>query len=152
MSPSLKITVYGSPAPAGSKRAVPLGGKKGGRWVVTDANKRSKPWQKDVKQVAGEAMNGRPLMEGPLSVVFRFYRARPKGHRNKSGLSAEGRRNPYPTGRPDVLKLARGIEDALTKVVWRDDAQIVDEMLSKDWGTPERVEIVVYELPKDVRA
>ena len=35
---------------------------------------------------------------------------------------------------PDVLKLARGVEDALTGIVWRDDAQIVNESLNKVVG------------------
>lgn len=39
---------------------------------------------------------------------------------------------------PDVLKLARGVEDALTGIVWRDDAQIVNESLSKVVVAPPR--------------
>jgi Holliday junction resolvase RusA-like endonuclease len=52
----------------------------------------------------------------------------------------------YPTGRPDVLKLARACEDALTGVIWRDDAQIVVERLYKDWGEPARVLVEIEQL------
>ena len=45
-----------------------------------------------------------------------------------------------------MLKLARAVEDALTGIVWRDDAQIVDEQLSKVYGEPARVEVDVAEL------
>jgi Holliday junction resolvase RusA-like endonuclease len=45
-----------------------------------------------------------------------------------------------------VLKLARAVEDALTGVVWRDDAEIVAEGLAKLYGTPERVEISITEV------
>lgn len=151
LRPAVEFTVYGTPRPAGSKRAVPVG-KKGGpkRWVVTDDNKKSAPWKDQVSQVAGEAMEatGVGLLDGPLAVVFRFVVNRPKGHLNSRGeLNAAGRRRPYPTVKPDALKLARGVEDAMSGVVYRDDAQIVRELLEKDYGSPERVEIRVYELP-----
>jgi predicted short-subunit dehydrogenase-like oxidoreductase (DUF2520 family) len=42
-----------------------------------------------------------------------------------------------------VLKLARGVEDALTGIVWRDDAQIVVEHLEKRYGSPARCEVRV---------
>jgi Holliday junction resolvase RusA-like endonuclease len=45
--------------------------------------------------------------------------------------------------RPDVLKLARAAEDALTGIVWRDDSQIVHETLAKVYGEPERLEVAV---------
>lgn len=138
----LTVVVYGSAKPAGSKR----GFLRGGRVIVTDANPNAKPWKLQVAQVAGEAMAGRELIEGPLEVSFQFFRARPKGHYGKKGFSAAGRAMPYPTGRPDVLKLARGVEDALTGIVWGDDAQIVRELLAKEYGTPERVVIVVRSL------
>jgi len=35
-----------------------------------------------------------------------------------------------------VLKLARAVEDALTGVIWADDAQIVDEVIRKRYGRP----------------
>jgi Holliday junction resolvase RusA-like endonuclease len=146
VNPSLRFTVYGSPQPAGSKKAF----VRGKHASVVDANPKAKGWKTWVAQAAGEAMSGRPLFDGPLSVTFRFYRARPKSHRLKGGgLSAEGKRNPYPATRPDLLKLARGTEDAMTGVVWTDDALIVDEMLSKDWGEPERVVVIVYELSEE---
>jgi Holliday junction resolvase RusA-like endonuclease len=43
--------------------------------------------------------------------------------------------------KPDVLKLARAVEDALTGILYRDDAQIVTEVLRKRYGDPPRVEI-----------
>jgi Holliday junction resolvase RusA-like endonuclease len=139
------LTVHGAACPAGSKRAF-LVGRKGvpKRIVVADAAKRSRPWKSLVSQVAGDAMMGRPLLEGPLSLRLRFVVRRPKGHYGGKGqLNAKGRRTPRPSARPDLLKLARAIEDALTGIAYRDDAQIVDEVLTKEYGSPERVEICV---------
>lgn len=138
----LEIVVYGTPRAAGSKRFV---GKKGGKGIIIDASKKSKPWKKEVAQVAGEARADMALMEGPLRATFTFYQARPKGHygtgRNAGVLKDSAPL--FPIVKPDALKLARGVEDALSKVVYRDDSQIVVEHLYKRYGTPERVEILV---------
>lgn len=45
-----------------------------------------------------------------------------------------------------MLKLARAAEDALTGILWRDDAQICDEVIRKRYGEPARVEIEVRTL------
>ena len=91
---SLSFTVYGKAMPAGSKRGFMVGGKV----RITDANPKSRPWKNQVAQVAGEAMEGRELFDGPLLVTMRFYSTRPKSHyKATGGLSAKGRRTPYPT-------------------------------------------------------
>lgn len=140
----LRFVVYGTASAAGSKRAFLVGKKDGPkRIVVADDAKKSRPWKSLVSQVAGDAMAGRPLLEGPLSLHLRFVVPRPKGHHGSKGLNAKGRSTPRPFTRPDLLKLARAVEDALTGIVYRDDAQIVDEVLAKAYGSPERVEIAV---------
>lgn len=153
------FTVLGLAQPAGSKRSwVPLHPKTkqpyrrpdGGIVVSTvDANPNSKPWKELVARVVSQKYKG-PLLSGALMVTFCFYRPRPEGHYGKTGLNKKGRETPFPITRPDVLKLTRGVEDALTGVVWTDDAVIVRELLSKDWGEA-RVDIRVenYELRKD---
>lgn len=138
--PALAFTVHGTPMPAGSKRAF----FRGGRALVVDANKKSRPWKDQVAQAAGEAMSGRELLRGPLEVRLCFFVRRPKAHLNVRG-QVKPSAPEYPTTKPDALKLARGVEDAMSGVVYGDDAQIVDEVLAKRYG-PERVEIEVYEL------
>ena len=137
------ITVYGSAQPAGSKRAFTVNG----RAQITDANPRSREWKDRVAQAAGEQYGGE-LIEGPLSVDMIFYSPRPKGHygtgRNAARLKDSAPE--YPIGRPDVLKLARAVEDALTGVVYRDDALIVDEVLHKRYGEPACCAIKVYRM------
>jgi Holliday junction resolvase RusA-like endonuclease len=133
----ITFTVYGKPQPAGSKRAF----ARGGHIQVVDANKNSRPWKTQVAQVAGEAMNGRELMEGPLDVRLTFTVPRPKGHYGVHGLRPSAPL--YPTTRPDVLKLARAVEDACTGVVWRDDAQIVSERLIKTYGEQACCSVIV---------
>jgi len=150
----IRFTVHGVARPAGSKKAFGYVGKDGKQHVaVSDANPKSKPWKDIVGWTARQAYAG-PLLTGPLAVQFTFHLVRPKGHfgkgRNASAVKASA--PPYPTGPPDVLKLARGIEDALSSVVYRDDAQIVDERLVKIYGDTAKVEveIVVREHPRPV--
>jgi Holliday junction resolvase RusA-like endonuclease len=147
MEPALHVVVYGSSKPAGSKRAFRWKAKDGRSGVsVTDANPKARGWKEQIAQVVGEEMAGRELLDGPLSLRLRFVVARPKGHFGANGLNAKGRRTPYPAVRPDVLKLARGVEDAMSGVAYRDDALIVTEVLEKRYGEPERVEITLHEM------
>lgn len=142
-SEALAFTVIGIAKPAGSKKAFVINGKA----RITDAS-NNKSWRQEVSQAGANAMNGAPLLLGALEVGMTFIRPRPKGHygtgRNAGVLRTSA--PVWPTTKPDVLKLARLVEDALTGVVWRDDAQIAVEMLFKTYGEPERVEIHVREL------
>jgi len=152
------FTVYGTPQSAGSKRsfAIRRGAKKiGGKMVggtftgkvsTSDDNPKASSWKDRVAQAAGEVMveAGGGLFDGPLKLSLVFIVARPKGHFGKRGLRPSA--PPHPNKRPDALKLARGTEDALTGVVYRDDAQNVLITLQKAWGEPERCEVWVGEL------
>jgi Holliday junction resolvase RusA-like endonuclease len=146
--PAFEVTVFGKAKPAGSKRAFAYRPKGGGKMkaAVSDANPDSKDWKLQVAQICGEAMAGLELYEKtPLRAEFTFYVMRPKGHSGMKGLRPSA--PPYPITRPDLLKLARGIEDAMSKVVYRDDSEIVTEVLNKRYGQPERVEISVGPMP-----
>ncbi len=134
----IRFTVHGKAQAAGSKRHV-------GRGIIVDANKNAKPWQAEVKAAALDVFQG-PLIEGPVAIEIREYRLRPKGHFRTTGeLSAAGLRKPFPTSAPDTGKIARGIHDALTGIVYRDDAQIVLDVTSKEWGESERTEVEIQE-------
>ena len=45
-----------------------------------------------------------------------------------------------------MTKLVRAVEDALTGLVWRDDAQVVVQTVRKRYGHPERAEVLVQEI------
>lgn len=138
------FTVYGDPAPAGSKTRATS--PDGSRTWVRDSSKRSYPWKAAVSAAAGEAMNGDGLLDGPLFLSLTFFRTRPSSHfgtgRNAGVLKPSA--PAHPTKKPDVLKLARAVEDAMTGIVYRDDAQIVVERLEKRFDSgPSRVEVFV---------
>lgn len=142
--PIFKATVYGTPEPAGSKKAVSWQARDGRSGTnVIDANPRAAKWKNQVAQVAGGIWEGHRLIDDPIEVKFVFYVARTKGHYGTKGnlLPSAPR---WPAKRPDALKLARAVEDALTGVVYRDDSLIVRELLEKEWGEQERVEITIW--------
>lgn len=122
--PAITITVYGQPAPQGSKRHV-------GNGVMIESSKKVKPWRADVKAAATGAVDllpGWTPLDGPLSVSMVFTTLRPKGHygtgRNAGTVRASAPSRPATI--PDLSKLVRSTEDALTALVWADDARVVE--------------------------
>ena len=67
-------------------------------------------------------------------MVFRFRR--PKSH-FKSGKNFNVMKDTSPlchTQKPDLTKLVRCLEDALSGVVWNDDCQVIETNACKEWG------------------
>lgn len=141
---TVTFTVLGHPEPGGSKRGVPV---PGGGVRVLDANRKVMPWRALVAAAAQEAMSEvtSGLLTGPVAVAFTFYRQRPAGHYGTGGNSDRVRPAAplRPVSRPDVTKLVRAAEDALTGIVWRDDSQVVTQVARKEYGTPERLEVKI---------
>jgi Holliday junction resolvase RusA-like endonuclease len=122
--PGLTIVVAGTPVPQGSMRAFTRNGK---TWATSD-NPRTRPWKAAVTSAAARVVEdaglANPCYERhPVAVAITFRFPRPKGHYGVRGLlpSAPAQM----TGRPDIDKLVRAVLDALTGIVWRDDAQVV---------------------------
>lgn len=149
--------VHGTPRPAGSKRAFPIYKGRGpsrrftGRVAVTDDCVGSRDWKTNIHAAALMAYHQKP-MAGPVRLSLTFIVRRP-GNRYGSGRNRDQVRAtapPFPTVRPDVLKLARAVEDALTDVLWCDDAQIVSETLRKRYAGRDEMEGVQIECNAEV--
>lgn len=125
----IKFFVPGMPQTAGSKRA--FINPKTGRPIITDDNKKGKPWRATAQVFATQVT--KDLLQGPILATFCFYMPRPKGHYNSKG-EVKSSAPRYPTTKPDALKMARAIEDALTGICYSDDSNIVDEILSKRYA------------------
>jgi Holliday junction resolvase RusA-like endonuclease len=115
----MRLVVYGNPAPQGSKKF--MGRTKQGKGIIVDASDSTTPWRADVKQAAERHLEEFPVHFGKeeallLRMVFTFRRP----------ASVTPRKRPHPSVYPDLSKLARSTEDALTASgVWEDDAQVV---------------------------
>jgi Holliday junction resolvase RusA-like endonuclease len=114
----ITITVIGMPGPMGSKRFV--GTSKAGRGILIESSKKVKPWREAVVFAARE--NGGKLT-GPVHLHVTFSCPRPKSA-PKSHI--------YADRKPDLSKLVRSTEDALTDAgVWEDDARVVTCLAAK---------------------
>lgn len=121
----MTFTVFGVPQPQGSAKAFM---PKGARFpVVTSDNPQLKGWRHLVAAEASRALaGGRGVcLDGPIRVCAEFYLPRPKSLARKHRAHLT---------RPDVDKLARGVLDALTGVLWRDDAQVVQLKVTKAYA------------------
>lgn len=143
---TIEFFVPGVPVPGGSKKA--FRHARTGKVIVTDDAKGNKAWRDRVAAFASTAMGGKGLLQGPLVVSFTFVVPRPKGHfgtgRNAGRVRAGA--PSHPTVKPDVLKLARAAEDAMTGVVYRDDAQTVELSATKTYGDTPGVSVAVMTL------
>lgn len=125
----VEFFVPGKAVQQGSKTMMSKGGK---RWMVENANKATKSgdvnrldkWRAAVGWCARKAMRGEPLLCEPVKLGVTFVMPRPKSHVLKSGALAKGARA-FPDVPPDLSKLVRAVEDALTGIVYDDDKRIV---------------------------
>lgn len=141
---TLHFFVPGLAKTSGSKNA--FYNKKTGKTVITPANPKQKDWQAGVKWFAKQEFAGQDLWDGPICMSMAFIQVRPKGHfgtgRN-AGKLKDWAKHRMPTGKPDLLKLGRAVEDAMNSVVYIDDSQIVEEHLRKAYGDKPGVYITI---------
>jgi len=138
----IEVWVPGIPQPGGSKTA--FRHYTTGRMVVKDACKKNPAWKDTVKTFAVMAYRGAPLTT-PLHVQFEFYVMRPQGHYGTGRNAGQVRSSAptHPAVKPDVTKLVRSTEDALTGILWRDDTLIVKQVATKAYADKPGVRITV---------
>lgn len=130
----IDFVVPGRAVPQGSLKAISVPKLK--YTVLVSDNPQLKRWRKKVKAAAKAAMRNLGLAmadkDTPLILQAQCCFKRPKSVTRK-----------FMTVKPDASKLLRAIEDALTGVVYADDAQLVRSWAAKHYGDFERVEIRV---------
>ena len=119
-----QIIVYGLPGPQGSKSFKGTFVGKDGRThaKLAQSSKKVKSWRENVHAAALAARGSWPPLDAALRVWMVFTLPKP--------ASAPRRRQTWPMKMPDLSKLARSTEDALTTAgIWRDDARVVEYQL-----------------------
>lgn len=108
-------------------------------WVnQTESSKRVGPWRETTANVALRYRGRKFSSRVPLRLVLVFAFCRPPSHFGASGLSKAGRSMPRPQGKTshgDYEKLARAAGDALTGVLYADDADVCSGAQEKYWTT-----------------
>lgn len=124
---ALVVRVFGTPAPQGSKS---FKGMRGGKPILAESSKKVTPWRAAVVDAALQAVKvaGWVTLTGPVRLEVEFF-LKPPVTMPKGRLG--------PTTYPDLSKLIRSTEDALTSAkVWLDDAQVVREVAGKFYAEP----------------
>lgn len=111
--PDRTFIIYGTPGPQGSKKFVGL--SKAGRGILVESSAKVKPWREAVKA----AVVGYPVLDGAIRAQMIFTLRKP--------ASAPKRLVTWPDRKPDLSKLIRSTEDALSDSgAYEDDARIID--------------------------
>lgn len=134
----IHIELWGTtPAPQGSK--TPWG---------TEANPNTMPWREAIAAQAAavmEAAGAQTIMKGPMGIKIVYYFPRVGSHFRSNG-DLKPNAPLLKDSKPDLDKLDRAIGDALSKLVYRDDAQIASKHVTKQYGDRPGVVIDVYPL------
>jgi len=133
----IQFFVPGIARTAGSKTAFK---GKDGKVNFAHAGKYSKGWMDSVKWFAMQQYGQRTvLLAGPITLKLIFFMARPKGHFRTGKQAGELKASApgHPTSKPDLTKLTRAVEDALTGLIWKDDSQVVKQDTKKVYCGPE---------------
>lgn len=129
------FVVYGDAAPQGSKS---FKGFSGGKAIMTESSKKVRPWRQEVSATAMQHRRD-PLWDEAVILKLSIYTPKPRSARKKDARKVTT---------PDSSKMLRGIEDALEGIIYRNDARIDYHIVRKKFGSPARVVIEMWHVPK----
>lgn len=142
---SIQFTVNGRPLTQGSM--TPMRNRHTGKMFMQH-KKGLVEWRHLIGDVAFNKMKEgyHSVTSGPVRVHVQALMVRPKKHYRTGKYSHILRDDApmYHIQAPDGDKLMRAVMDALTDIVYRDDSQVFDEHLVKEWiGRDETPGIIV---------
>ena len=133
----IEFFIPGTPTP---KQSMRIGRKNGKMQTFTAAPVVN--YQNLIKLQAHQAMQGRPLITGPVTLNIVIYFLPPTSLTKKEkALLADGKL--YPLVRPDRDNCLKGIQDGLNGIVYVDDKQVVDGVLQKRYGNQKGVQVEI---------
>lgn len=145
MSDVVTIVMTGAPRGKGRPRFARIGA---GVRAYTDAE--TEAYEGAIKAHARVAMAGRAPFRYAVRVDICAHMPIPPSWPFKKREAARAGRI-RPTGKPDGDNIAKAIYDALNKVVWDDDAQIVHAVIVKRYSETPKL-VIVAEAIEDAAA
>ena len=130
----IELTVPGEAVPQARPRVTRCG---------TYDPPKCRVYKQKVGLVAKTAMRGKEPLRGPVKMSIIVYRGIPKSWTKKKKLSAMTG-GVYPTTKPDIDNLLKGIMDALKGICWGDDAQVVTVDARKVYDACARVHLKIW--------
>ena len=100
-----------------------------GRTYTDTKTENAEAW---IKACAIEQV-GQPLLDGPLALRMQISVEVPASWSNRKRAAALAG-TIRPSGRPDLDNVVKAAADSLNKIVWRDDAQLVDLHVSRSYA------------------
>lgn len=128
----IRFVVLGKPTTQGSHR--PMVSSKGKGFLRPMMSEAMAEWRSRIAEAARSVMGAHSPLSCPVQVSVRFVMPRPKRPTNA-----------WPRG--DCDKLQRALGDAMTGIVYGDDAQICQWVACKVYGSPPGAEVEVREWP-----
>jgi Holliday junction resolvase RusA-like endonuclease len=98
-----------------------------------------------VAMAGHQAMNGRPLIEGPVYMLVNAFFPIPKSW-SKAKREAALTGTVWHTGKPDGDNILKAVGDALNEVAFKDDSQVAFAKITKRYAETARVEVMIEEL------
>ena len=138
----IRFTIPGPAVPQGRPRLTTRG-----RYPHAYDPQESRRYKLLVGMAARSAMieQGATPLEGPVMLSVQEFRAIPQSwSRKKREAALEG--SIFPTTKPDMSNIVKGIEDAMNGIVWHDDSQVVITRTMKIYDETPRVEVEVKEV------
>jgi len=124
----LTFTIPGEPVPKGRPRFA-----RRGNFTVAYTPEKTASYENLVKIKAAEAMTGRSMIEGAVSVTVNFHTVPPASWSKKKRLAALAG-DVLPTSKPDIDNCLKGIFDAMNSIVWLDDKQACSVTVTKRYA------------------
>jgi Holliday junction resolvase RusA-like endonuclease len=137
----VSFVVPGNPKGSQRHRSRIISAKDGRQFVSNYTPSETKAEREGIRYIAAAAMQGRPLLDGPLVLEIRAFVSIPRSWSNKKQRLAEDGLL-YPDTKPDYDNIAKNA-DALKGVVWRDDAQVSYASFDKQYSTTPRLEFII---------
>lgn len=139
-APSVHFVIPGTPVAKGRPKFA-----RRGNFVTTYTPEKTASYENLVRVKAEEAMRNRPVIEGAVAVCIRLFVAPPASwslKKQRAALAGEI----LPTSKPDADNCVKGIFDAMNEIVFRDDKQVVDLVVSKRYALTAMAKIEVTPL------
>lgn len=132
---SFELVYYGEPKPQARHRSSSSNGG-----FMYDPSRGLKKWV--VEQIMTKLPKDFVPIEKSIMIRMDFFRQTPMGFSKKDKVLAELGIKPN-SGRPDVDNYIKLVQDALNKIMYKDDSMIVDIHGRKFYSCKPRVELFV---------
>ena len=130
----MRFTIYQEPIAKGRPK-VAVRGKFATVYTPKETRAAELRFQEEAKKYAPDSP-----MEGPLVVYLDFYKVKPKSY--PKGVN-------HWTKKPDIDNMAKLVLDAMSKIFYVDDSQVVELNISKQYGDIAKIVINVNVIDDD---